>query len=222
MKKLIFAAMLLMGGWHAQAQELKDWAGFGRYAEANKEVKNPKAVFMGNSITDGWPEADPDFFEENNYVGRGIGGQVSAQMLMRFRPDVIELKPKVVVILAGTNDIALNDYAVTPEQTFGNIVSMVELARANGIKVILCSTLPASKFPWRPGVKPAETIKELNRKVKAYAEANKIMYVDYHSAMTDENGGLPEHYSADGVHPTIAGYKVMERLVQSAILKVCR
>ena len=222
MKKLYLTALLCMGSLCIQAQEIKDWADFGRYEAANKEVKNPKVVFIGNSITDGWPNADPEFFTKNNYVGRGISGQVSAQMLMRFRPDVINLKPKAVVILAGTNDIALNDYAVSLEKTLGNIISMVELAQANNIKVILCSTMPASSFSWRPEVKPAETIKELNRKVKAYAKANKIVYVDYHSAMCDQEGGLPKIYSEDGVHPNLEGYKVMEKLVQKAIRKVCK
>lgn len=222
MKKLYLTALLCMGSLCIQAQEIKDWADFGRYEAANKEVKNPKVVFMGNSITDGWPDADPEFFTKNNYVGRGISGQVSAQMLMRFRPDVINLKPKAVVILAGTNDIALNDYAVSLEKTLGNIISMVELAQANNIKVILCSTMPASSFSWRPEVKPAETIRELNRKVKAYAKANKIVYVDYHSAMCDQEGGLPKIYSEDGVHPNLEGYKVMEKLVQKAIRKVCK
>lgn len=222
MKKLYLTALLCMGSLCIQAQEIKDWADFGRYEAANKEVKNPKVVFIGNSITDGWPDADPEFFTKNNYVGRGISGQVSAQMLMRFRPDVINLKPKAVVILAGTNDIALNDYAVSLEKTLGNIISMVELAQANNIKVILCSTMPASSFSWRPEVKPAETIRELNRKVKAYAKANKIVYVDYHSAMCDQEGGLPKIYSEDGVHPNLEGYKVMEKLVQKAIRKVCK
>ncbi|MCI7356770.1 MAG: SGNH/GDSL hydrolase family protein [Parabacteroides sp.] len=206
------------------AQEpLKDWANFGRYKEANAAVQQPvKAVFMGNSITDGWPSADPDFFTKNGYVGRGIGGQVSAQMLMRFRQDVINLKPQAVVILAGTNDLAHNDYAVTPEQTFDNVVSMVQLAQANGIKVILCSTLPAYQFGWRPELKPAEDIKAFNKKVKAYADAHDILYVDYHSAMKDERDGLPEKYSKDGVHPTLEGYKVMEKLVQEALQKVVK
>lgn len=219
-KTLLFAACCLLCGAAMQAQEVKDWANFGRYEMANKEVKNPKVVFMGNSITDGWPGADPEFFTQNNYVGRGIGGQVSAQMLLRFRPDVIDLKPQAVVILAGTNDVALNDYAMTPDHTFDNIVSMAELARANGIKVVLCSTMPASKFGWRPEVeKPAGTIKALNARVKAYAEKNGFVYVDYHSALADAEGGLPAKYSKDGVHPTLEGYKVMEKLVQEGIRK---
>lgn len=224
MKHSFIAALCLAATMQLSAQEpLKDWANFGRYAEANATVQQPvKAVFMGNSITDGWPAADPAFFTENGYVGRGIGGQVSAQMLLRFRQDVINLKPQAVVILAGTNDIARNDYAMTPEQTFDNVVSMIQLAQANGIKVILCSTMPASKFGWRPQLTPAEDIKALNAKFKAYAEANGIVYVDYHSAMQDAEGGLPEKYSKDGVHPTLEGYKVMEGLVQEALKKVLK
>lgn len=224
MKHLFIAALCLAGFMQVVAQEpLKDWANFGRYKEANAAVQQPvKAVFIGNSITDGWPSADPDFFTKNGYVGRGIGGQVSAQMLMRFRQDVINLQPQAVVILAGTNDLAHNDYAVTPEQTFDNVVSMVQLAQANGIKVILCSTLPAYQFGWRPELKPAEDIKAFNKKVKAYADAHDILYVDYHSAMKDERDGLPEKYSKDGVHPTLEGYKVMEKLVQEALQKVVK
>lgn len=224
MKHLFIAALCLAGFMQVVAQEpLKDWANFGRYKEANAAVQQPvKAVFMGNSITDGWPSADPDFFTKNGYVGRGIGGQVSAQMLMRFRQDVINLQPQAVVILAGTNDLAHNDYAVTPEQTFDNVVSMVQLAQANGIKVILCSTLPAYQFGWRPELKPAEDIKAFNKKVKAYADAHDILYVDYHSAMKDDRDGLPEKYSKDGVHPTLEGYKVMEKLVQEALQKVVK
>ncbi len=224
MKHLFIAALCLAGFMQVTAQEpLKDWANLGRYKEANAAVRQPvKAVFMGNSITDGWPSADPDFFTGNGYVGRGISGQVSAQMLMRFRQDVINLKPQAVVILAGTNDLAHNDYAMTPEQTFDNVVSMVQLAQANGIKVILCSTLPAYQFGWRPELKPAEDIKVFNKKVKAYADAHDILYVDYHSAMKDERDGLPEKYSKDGVHPTLEGYKVMEELVQEALRKVVK
>ena len=219
MKHLLIAALCLAGAMQLSAQEpLKDWANLGRYQKENAAIQQPvKAVFMGNSITDGWPVADPDFFARNGYVGRGISGQVSAQMLLRFRQDIINLNPQVVVILAGTNDIARNDYAMTPEQTFDNVVSMIQLAEANGIKVILCSTMPASQFGWRPQLKPAEDIKALNAKFKAYADEHHIPYVDYHSAMQNEEGGLPEKYSKDGVHPTLEGYKVMEGLVQKAL-----
>ncbi len=223
-KHFLFCAAFCLLGSMAKlpAQELNDWANFSKYAAENQAVSKPvKVVFMGNSITENWRNMDQAFFTENGYVGRGISGQVSAQMLMRFRPDVIELQPEVVVILAGTNDIACNDYAMTLEQTFGNIVSMVELARANNIKVILCSTMPASHFAWHPDIKgAADKIKELNKKVKAYADANNIPYVDYHSAMADAEGGLPKNYSEDGVHPTLEGYKVMEDLVQKAIKEI--
>lgn len=222
MKHLFHTALCLAATMQLSAQEpLQDWANLGRYEKENATIQHPvKAVFMGNSITDAWPSADPDFFTENGYVGRGIGGQVSAQMLLRFRQDVINLKPQAVVILAGTNDIAHNDYAMTPEQTFNNVVSMIQLAQANDITVILCSTMPASQFGWRPQLKPAEEIKTLNEKFKAYAEEHDIIYVDYHSAMQDEQGGLPKRYSEDGVHPTLEGYKVMEGLVQEALKKV--
>lgn len=221
-KQLLLAAFLLTGTAQLPAQDLKDWANFGRYQAENQETQQPQVVFMGNSITELWKTTDPDFFTRNRYAGRGISGQVSAQMLVRFRPDVIDLHPKAVVILAGTNDIALNDYAVTPEQTFGNILSMVELAEANGIQVVLCSVMPASAFGWRPGVQPAETIRALNAKLKAYAEKHQIPYVDYHSAMSDAEGGLPKQYSDDGVHPNAAGYQIMERLVQETLQKVLK
>lgn len=222
MKRIWIATLCLFGALQLSAQEpLKDWANFGKYEQENAAIKQPvKVVFMGNSITEGWRATDPDFFTKNNYAGRGIGGQVSAQMLMRFRPDVIDLEPLAVVILAGTNDLAHNDYAVSPENTFGNIVSMIQLAEANRIKVILCSTMPAYQFGWRKELRPAEEIKALNSKLKAYAHEHNITYVDYHAAMQDERGGLPEKYSKDGVHPTLEGYKVMEKLVQEAIHKV--
>lgn len=195
-----------------------DWAGFGRYEEANKTVQVPaRVVFMGNSITDGWWSNDSLYFKNNRYVGRGIGGQVSSQMLVRFRADVINLKPKAVVILAGTNDIAQNNGVISLENTFGNIVSMAELAKANGIAVVLCSVMPASDFKWRPGLEPAGKIIKLNRMIKEYADKNGLAYVDYHTALADEEGGLPAKYSEDGVHPTLEGYKVMENLLAPAL-----
>ncbi len=223
MKKAWITTLCLLGALQLFAQEpLKDWANFGKYEQENATGKQPTVVFMGNSITEGWRAKDPDFFTQNNYAGRGISGQVSAQMLVRFRPDVIDLKPQAVVILAGTNDLAHNDYAFSPEKTFGNIVSMIQLAEANQIKVILCSTLPAYQFGWRKELRPAEEIKALNSKLKAYAHEHNITYVDFHAAMQDERGGLPEKYSKDEVHPTLEGYKVMEKLVQDAIHKVLR
>ncbi len=217
---LIAGCVLVTSSLFAQA---KDWAQFGRYAEANKTVKVPsKVVFMGNSITDGWWPNDSTFFINNQYVDRGISGQTTSEMLVRFRADVINLKPKAVVILAGTNDIAQNNGYISLENAFGNIVSMVELAKANNIKPILCSVMPAYEFGWRKGLEPAGKIIKLNAMIKAYADKNKIIYVDYHSALADERGGLPEKYSKDGVHPTLEAYKIMETIVQKAITKVVK
>ena len=217
---LIAGCVLVTSSLFAQA---KDWAQFGRYAEANKTVKVPsKVVFMGNSITDGWWPNDSTFFINNQYVDRGISGQTTSEMLVRFRADVINLKPKAVVILAGTNDIAQNNGYISLENAFGNIVSMVELAKANNIKPILCSVMPAYEFGWRKGLEPAGKIIKLNAMIKAYADKNKIIYVDYHSALADELGGLPEKYSKDGVHPTLEAYKIMETIVQKAITKVIK
>jgi lysophospholipase L1-like esterase len=199
-----------------------DWANLARYAGENDALEPAKpgekrVVFMGNSITEGWKRADSAFFAGRPYFDRGISGQTTPQMLIRFRPDVIELKPTVVVILAGINDIAQNTGLMTLEQTFGNLVSMTELAKANGIKVVLCSVLPAYDFPWRPGLQPAEKVVKLNGMLKDYAAKNKIVYVDYFSIMSDERNGLKSALTYDGVHPTLAGYKVMEPLVEKGI-----
>lgn len=222
MKKCLLPAACLwvaFSSFSLFAQQ-KDWAQFGRYAEANKQMTQPvKVVFMGNSITDNWWPSDSLFFKDNQYVDRGISGQTTAEMLVRFRADVINLKPQAVVILAGINDIAQNNGAIALENVFGNIVSMVELAKANHIQVILCSVLPAYDFPWRPGLEPADKVMRLNDMIWGYARKNGIPYVDYHSALKDHRNGLPEKYSQDGVHPTLAGYKIMENLVQETIRK---
>jgi len=201
-----------------------DWPNLKRYREANAKLqpllKNEKRiVFMGNSITDGWIRISPEFFEGKPYLDRGISGQTTPQMLIRFRPDVIKLKPKVVVILAGTNDIAGNTGPSTLGMIEDNLASMAELARANGIKVILCSVLPVYDYPWRTGLKPAEKIITLNKWIKEYAEKNGMIYLDYFSSMADERKGMKSAYSSDGVHPNKTGYKVMETLVEKAINK---
>ena len=192
----------------------KDWAKFDRYAQANDTVSvRPKAVFMGDSITDNWAKKDKDFFNDNDFVGRGISGQVTSQMLVRFRQDVINLNPKYVVILAGTNDIALNNGPISLENILGNIISMCELAKLHKIKPILCSVLPAEQYRWRKELQPAGDIIKLNQMIKDYAKSERIPYVDYHSALTNDNGGLPEQYSGDGVHPNIDCYKVREEII---------
>lgn len=213
MKKTLVLLLGILIPMMASAQN--DWPNYDRYAEANSQVTvAPKAVLMGDSITDGWPFADPEFFSDNKFVGRGISGQVTNQMLLRFRQDVIDLHPKYVVILAGTNDIAENSGKIDIEKTFGNIVSMCDLARANGIKPIICSVIPAASFYWRPSVTDAaEKIVQFNTMLEEYAKANKIKYVDYHSAMKDERGGLPQNLANDGVHPTREGYDIMKSLL---------
>lgn len=225
MQKWIFrtACILAASSSFSLFAQQKDWAQFGRYAEANKLVDIPaKVVFMGNSITDNWWPTDSLFFKNNQYIDRGISGQTTSEMLVRFRSDVINLKPQAVVILAGINDIAQNNGSIALENVFGNIVSMVELAEANHIRVILCSVLPAYDFPWRPGLEPADKVIRLNEMIRSYAGKKDIPYVDYHSALKDDRNGLPEKYSADGVHPTLEGYKIMEGLVQETIRKVVK
>jgi lysophospholipase L1-like esterase len=200
----------------------QDWANLNRYAEENKSLATPKpdekrVVFMGNSITEGWVKSDPDFFNGKAYVGRGISGQTTPQMLVRFRQDVINLKPSVVIILAGTNDIAGNTGPSTLQAIMGNIASMAEIARANKIRVVLSSVLPAFDYPWKPGLQPAEKIFALNGMIRNYAQANKMIYLDYFSSMADDRKGLKKELGDDGVHPNLAGYKIMEPLAEQAI-----
>lgn len=202
-----------------------DWANLNRYKEENLIIGLPadnenRIVFMGNSITEGWLQLDPDFFKDKPYINRGISGQTTPQMLVRFRQDVVNLKPKVVVILAGTNDIAGNTGPSTLEMIADNIASMVEIARANNIKVILCSVLPAYDYPWKPGLNPANKIVELNKWIKDYSIKNEIAYADYFSAMADERSGLKKEYSEDGVHPNLRGYKVMAPIIENVIKRV--
>ena len=192
-----------------------DWAAFGRYAEANKNVKQaPMLVIMGDSITDFWPNrTSSDFFNKNNIVGRGISGQVTSQMLVRFRRDVLDLKPKYVAILAGTNDIAQNQGYISAENIVGNIISMVEIARANKIKPIVCSILPAAKYPWRPEIQSVPMVQKINQMLKDYCKKHKVKYIDFYTPMADENNGLPKKYANDGIHPTSDGYAVMEKVL---------
>ena len=227
-QKIVFLFMfaLLISWTGAMAQKHDQFANFKRYDKANKELPAPakkekRVVFLGNSITEGWVSIHPEFFKENGYIGRGIGGQTSYQFLLRFRNDVINLKPKLVIINAGTNDAAENTGPFDLDITFGNIASMAELAKANGIKVILTSVLPSSGFRWNKKVTDAaDRIKALNAKIKEYAKANKIPYVDYYTPMVSgAERALNPAYSNDGVHPTLEGYLVMEALIKPAIEK---
>lgn len=200
----------------------QDWPNIKRYQEANSKLTLPvknetRIVYMGDSITDFWISNDSTFFASNNYIDRGISGQTTGQMLLRFRQDVIELKPKVVLILGGINDIAENNGPEKIQEIFGNIVSMAQLARANSIKVIISSVLPAFRLPWRPTINPVPKVRELNKLLKNYTAENGIIYLDYFAAMADSRPGLPIELSKDGVHPNLAGYKIMEALSQKAI-----
>jgi len=209
----------------AQKHGFANWA---RYHDANVELGAPakgekRVVLIGNSITDGWARTRPDFFKTNGLVGRGISGQTSYQFLLRFREDVVNLKPTLVVINYGTNDIAENTGSYNEDLTFGNVCSMVDIARANKIKVILTSCLPAGGFSWRPALTDSmQKIASLNARVKAYAKENKIPYVDYFSALVNEEGtAMRAEYAIDnpGVHPSDAGYEVMESLLLPVIQK---
>jgi len=203
---------------------LDDWANLSKYAESNNELKKQsianRVVFMGNSITEGWSNFNPNFFIDNPFVNRGISGQTTPQMLIRFKPDVINLNPKAVVILAGINDIAGNTGPMEIENISENIFSMAEIAKANNIEVYICSVLPAKDFPWSPGLNPSEKVVKLNNILENYCKENNIKYVDYYSKMNDGNGGLkvPEFTSEDDlVHPNKQGYSVMESVILSAL-----
>lgn len=205
----------------------KDWADIKHYQADKEKVPPPAAnekrvVYMGDSITDFWIGSDPDFWNGKPYYNRGISGQTTTQMLVRFRDDVIDLKPSVVVILAGINDIAQNNGPIKIEDIFGNIKSMAILAREAKVKVVISSVLPAFAFPWRPGIEPAPKIMALNAMLKAYSDKNHIVYLDYFSAMADERKGLSKTLANDGVHPTVAGYKIMEPLAEKAIAEALK
>ena len=196
-----------------------------KYKEENSSLGLPKQgenriVFMGNSITEDWKSLSPNFFLDNNYVNRGIGGETSTQMLLRFRSDVINLKPSAVVILAGINDIAENQGPISIPDIARNIFFMSQLASENNIKVILCSLLPAYDFPWRPGLNPKDKVISLNDLIQKHAQEKSFEYVDYFSSMVDERKGLIKEYGNDEVHPNLEGYRVMESIIQKSINKV--
>jgi len=218
-KKIIPAVLLPFVTVAANAQ---DWANLKKYETENSQVHPPgrrqkRVVFMGDSITDFWINYDSAFFYGKPYYDRGISGQTTGQMLVRFREDVIRLQPAVVVILAGINDIAENNGPSKLEDIFGNIVSMVELAEANHIKVVLSSLLPAYTLPWRPAIDPVPKIKALNEMLKDYAAKNNLVYLDYFSPMADPDRRMLPALAKDDVHPNLNGYKVMEPLAEGAI-----
>lgn len=224
MKKYLVlgVVMLLLGGisfaQSSTKKEKKQWAQYDRYAMQNQSLKDlPNVVFMGNSITDNWAKLVPEFFVENNYAGRGISGQTTEQMLARFRQDVVDLHPKIVVILAGINDIAQNNGPISNENILNNIKSMCDIATANNIVPVLCSILPCDYFVWRKTIKPASIVIELNKMIKGYADEMNYQYVDYHSVLSTISGALDSKYTKDHCHPTKEGYSVMVDVVQKVL-----
>jgi len=202
-----------------------DWAYVGRYRDANRpliaESAPRRVVFMGDSITEGW--ARQPFIKDNpDYVGRGISGQTAPQMLIRFRSDVIALKPAIVHIMAGTNDVARNTGPETPGEIEGYLSSMVELALASNIKVILASIPPAKDFYWHRGLEPAAQIRTLNGWLREYAASRGLAFVDYWAVLATTDGAMKQEYSADGVHPNAAGYDAMRPLAKAAIEEALR
>ena len=199
-----------------------DWSNLKKYAIQNEELLESKnanrVVFIGDSITEFWKNYDIELFK-TNFVNRGISGQTTKEILHRFPQDVLNLKPKIVVILAGINDIAENSGPISNQNIFQNVVSMIDMAISSKIEVILCSILPANKFSWKPKITPAEKIIELNRMIKLYSEVNKITYVDFYNVLVDNEKGLDKQYAYDGVHPNNEGYKIMKPLVIDAISK---
>lgn len=209
---------LFLGSVTVQAQ---DWAQMSYFKAQNDSIKAVSdqlgVVFMGNSITQGWLTMRPEFFQEHGFVNRGIGGQTTPQMLLRFRQDVIDLNPKMVVILAGINDIAENTGPISLAEIAANIESMVQLAQANGVVPVLCSVIPANSFPWRQRIDPTEKVVELNGMLKQMAKTYELAYIDYYRAMVDAQKGLRSDWGYDPVHPNEAGYAVMEPLLLSVL-----
>ena len=219
------AASMTLFAVSVSAQEdllKKNWAKFDRYASANETYKaensgRPASVLYGDSITDAWPRQDADFFKEHNFLGRGISGQTTSEMVVRFRQDVIDLNPKKVVILAGINDIACNNGVISIEGIMGNIKSMCELAKLHHIKPVLCTLTPTTTFPWRPQLGDVSaTVDKVNDLIRAYANSNRIKLVDYAKVLTKDGQRYSKAYTKDDVHPNLDGYKVMEE----ALLKV--
>jgi lysophospholipase L1-like esterase len=208
----------------AMRAKLDDWAQLGYYRDANKTLGaaapgEDRVVFYGASMTEFWGRNGSMFFPAKNYVNRGISGQTTAQMVVRFRQDVVNLHPAVVVILGGTNDIAGNTGPMTPEMTENNWQSMADMAKANGIKVVFASITPSTDFPWRKGLHPAEKIRALDAWLQGYCVTHRFIYLDYYSALANADGGMKAEYTVDGVHASVKGYEAMAPLAQAAIDK---
>jgi len=205
-----------------------DWARLSRYQKENDSIGLPKVgekrvVFLGSSIFEFWKQKDPEYFNSNNYIDRGISGQIAPQLLIRFRQDVINLKPKAVIILAGSNDLASNKGHVSNKTILDNIKSMTELARRNKIKVVLCKYLPIDEYPWNKDLKDVpDQIIALNAEIGAYAKQQRLVVIDYFTPLANEKNGQKAEYTTDGVHPNLAGYKVMEMVTEEAIRKIMR
>ncbi len=227
MFKFLMSLFIILTGTNSIAQNnisQLDWPNLTKYEKSNEAVKlsamrKKKVVFMGDSITEFWNNFD-SVFADKPYINRGISGQTTPQMLARFRADVIALKPAVVVLLAGINDIAENTGPISVENIYGNIISMIQLAKANNIKPIICSVLPANQFNWRPQINPAFKVIELNKLLLQYCKQHNITYVDYYTKMVDDQMGLDKKFTNDGVHPIAAGYQFMEPIIVAAINKL--
>lgn len=199
-----------------------EFANLARFQKENAALRAPgqgeqRVVFFGNSITEGWTRHFGTLFPGQPYIGRGISGQTTAQMVLRFRQDVVALKPAAVVILAGTNDIAGNTGPATLDDIQSNLAAMTEIAQANGIEVLLCSVLPVFDYPWKPGLRPAPKIVALNAWLKQYAATRGATFVDYHTRFADERQGMRPEHATDGVHPTDEGYRIMAGIVEPLI-----
>lgn len=199
-----------------------DWAALSKYRKENAALPPPKAgegrvVFLGSSIFEFWKEKNPKYFSSHPYIDRGVSGQISPQLLVRFRQDVIDLKPAAVIILAGSNDISNDKGHVTNESIMDHIKTMSELAKLHNIKVILCKYLPIYEYPWNRSIKPSERIVDLNNKIVAYSEENKFTVLDYWTPLVDQRKGQKAELTVDGVHPNLAGYKIMEQVTEKAI-----
>ena len=221
---LALAALSMLSFAQPRQTGPSDWGNFKRYEKANAELtKAPLVVLMGDSITDFWYDNDPDFFTKNNFAGRGISGQTASQMLVRFKQDVVNLHPKAVAIMAGTNDLCQNmmGQAYYPDQTIlDNIMAMCELAEAAGIKVLLCSITPCAHYMAIPEQDAGSRIVEINKQLKAYADSRRnITYVDYHTPLADAELGLPASGTYDGIHPAVNLYDDMERILTAGIKK---